>query len=75
MTETKRHRSEGHRRLCTLLKDYSQAELAKTCGLSRATISDLVASKKDAGLETANALAKHYGIGQQLWSEPAREAE
>jgi transcriptional regulator with XRE-family HTH domain len=71
-----RYQSEGHRQLCLLTaapKSYSQSDIARRTRFGRGYVSNVVRGKRGASVDFVNAMAREFGIGQQLWSEPARE--
>lgn len=68
--------SEGRRQLSRLIKKgLQQREIAKRCRVTEGYVSQVVNGKSGPNLQFANAMAREFGIGQQLWSEKARETE
>lgn len=71
MSETE-FRNEGHRRLAEVVaREGSQAAVARRIRVTEAAMS-LLLKRGSGSIDTINALAREYGIGQPLWSEPAR---
>ena len=68
-------RSEGQRLLLVVTNKYTQAKVARRCGVSQAVISKWISGERRPVYENRKELFERYGIGLDTWEQPAQKPQ
>jgi transcriptional regulator with XRE-family HTH domain len=67
-------RTEGQLRLLKICKKYTQARVARKCGVSQAVISFWISGKRKPDYDNRKTLRELYQIDMDAWERPAEKA-